>query len=197
MPAFLGQIIANLVLALGFMTLLQEQVRQQLSELSRTDPLTGLLNRRGLLDLLERDLERARRTQRSLSLALFDIDHFKRINDRNGHAAGDEVLRAFAGRMANESRKGDIAARWGGEEFVLVMPETSLPQATQVAERIRLATRITPLASSTGTITVSGGVAELNPAADTTQSVDQLVKVADRRMYQAKLSRDTITAVDN
>ncbi len=191
----LTQIVVSLLLTLGFMTLLQEQVRQQLAELSTSDALTGLLNRRGLMTLLERDIERAHRAKRPLSLVIFDIDHFKKVNDRYGHATGDEVLRGFASRLTKYSRRGDITARWGGEEFVMVLPDTDVAQAVRVAERVRKETRASPLCDRAEiSVTVSGGVAECVLSLNTAEDIEQLMRTADERLYSAKMTRDQICA---
>jgi diguanylate cyclase (GGDEF)-like protein len=109
---------------------------EELSSLSEIDRLTGLLNRRGLERVLEMEIERAQRTRSSLGLALLDLDDFKLINDRYGHSAGDAVLEAFASILKTNIRKTDRAARFGGEEFVLLLPGTGLIQAQNFLKRI-------------------------------------------------------------
>ncbi len=167
--------------------MLQDQLRTRNAELDllgRTDVLTGLYNRRHLDEVLLREHRDASRHGDPLSVLLFDLDHFKQVNDGYGHPAGDLVLRAFADRVSGAIRVGDIAGRWGGEEFVVVLPRTSLPGAIQVAERIRLATRATSVRVGTTEIamTVSGGCAE-GPG----DSADALVDLADTCMYRAKV----------
>jgi two-component system cell cycle response regulator len=153
--------------------------------LSRTDPLTGLYNRRHL------DLELARRRSDAvrhgdpLCLLLLDLDHFKEINDTYGHPAGDLVIRAFADLLRAELRAGDVAGRWGGEEFMVILPRTDLDGAVEVGERIRSAAAAEPIAGEGAqiTVTVSGGCA-LGPGA----SPEAMLRVADACLYQAKLS---------
>jgi two-component system cell cycle response regulator len=154
--------------------------------LATTDMLTGLLNRRAFLDAIERERARSDRHAFPLSLLLLDIDHFKRVNDGRGHAAGDAVLRGVARILASVARKSDFVARWGGEEFVLALPQTSEAGARVAAERVRRAVaaeshqmpdRGLPL-----TVTASIGAA----SAEAPWSVDQLVTAADAAMYAAK-----------
>lgn len=107
-----------------------------LKSLSRTDPLTGLANRAGLMAVVEADLERARRFGRPLSIVMLDLDHFKRVNDAHGHLVGDQVLIQFAGLLRDEARQVDTVCRWGGEEFLLLCNETTATQAQALAKRI-------------------------------------------------------------
>lgn len=172
---------------------LQDQLRQRNAELdllSRTDALTGLNNRRHLEEELARHHENAIRHLDPLCVLLLDIDHFKRVNDRYGHPAGDVVLSVFARRLRAELRAGDVAGRWGGEEFLVILPRTDLDGVLEVAERIRHAIAVTPI-SAAGvdiSVTVSGGCA-LGPA----ESVGGLLQAADTRLYEAKeAGRDQI-----
>jgi two-component system cell cycle response regulator len=165
---------------------LQDQLLErnvELERLSRTDALTGLYNRWHLVDELARQRKTADRHREPLAVILFDIDHFKRINDTYGHPAGDLVLCEFARRLPEELRAGDVAGRWGGDEFLVVMPRTDIEGAAAAAERIRLATANTPVlaAGQPITVTVSGGCA-VGPSNDT----DELIKTADAKLYQAK-----------
>jgi diguanylate cyclase (GGDEF)-like protein len=165
---------------------LQDQLWERNAELdrmSRSDALTGLYNRWHLEDELARQRSTARRHHNQLAVVLFDIDHFKRVNDTHGHPAGDLVLCEFARRLGEELRAGDIAGRWGGEEFLVILPRTDLAGAVEVAERIRSATAATPIAAAGQqiTVTVSGGCA-LGPA----DAPEELLHTADTRLYQAK-----------
>jgi two-component system, cell cycle response regulator len=165
---------------------LQDQLWERNTELdriSRTDSLTGLHNRRHLEDELQRQRNTARRHHDQLAVVLFDIDHFKHVNDTYGHPTGDLVLCEFARRLGQELRAGDIAGRWGGEEFLIILPRTDLAGAVHIAERIRIVTAATPIttAGQEITITVSGGCA-LGPA----QDPDELIQIVDTRLYQAK-----------
>jgi two-component system cell cycle response regulator len=165
---------------------LQDEVQQRNAELdriSRTDGLTGLFNRRHLDEELARRNTDSLRHHEPICLLLLDLDHFKHINDTYGHPAGDLVLRAFADRISLGLRAGDIAGRWGGEEFLVILPRTDLAGALEVAERIRSATAAAPVtAAGQGIdVRVSGGCA-LGPG----DSVEALVHLADQCLYQAK-----------
>jgi two-component system cell cycle response regulator len=164
----------------------------ELNRISRTDSLTGLYNRWHLDDVIARESSTARRHGDQLSIVLFDIDHFKHVNDTFGHPAGDLVLVEFARRMTDELRAGDIAGRWGGEEFLLILPRTDMAGALQVAERVRTATAATPVLATADSIpiTVSGGC-----ATGSTASPGELIDLADGRLYQAKTNgRNRIVA---
>lgn len=157
-----------------------------LLELSNTDHLTGLFNRRYLMETLEKELQRCGRKGGCLSLIILDIDHFKAVNDTYGHLQGDVVLQKVALNMQKELRSYDIAARYGGEEFVAVLPDATQKEAIFVADRIRQSIQgikfsgaLSPLS-----ITVSLGVATF-PAQNCT-TVDEFLKCADDALYRAK-----------
>ena len=155
--------------------------------MATTDLLTGLLNRRAFLESTGREVARTKRYNDSLSVILLDVDHFKQINDRRGHAAGDMVLAAVGQLLNRALRTCDIVARWGGEEFVLVLPSTSLEGAAQVAERVRELLESAAFADGNGDVipvTASFGVANYT----TGETLEQVVDRADRAMYLAKSS---------
>ena len=157
-----------------------------LLELSNTDHLTGLFNRRFLMEALDKEVQRARRKEGQVALLLLDIDHFKRVNDTHGHLQGDVVLQKVAMHIQKELRSYDVAARYGGEEFVAVLPDTSMKEAFNVADRIRLSVQgmrfAGPLANER--ITVSMGVALFpSPRFD---DIDGLLRTADEALYLAK-----------
>jgi len=163
---------------------------EEVRALSIRDPLTGVFNRVYLMERLPQELKRSRRYGHPLSLIMCDIDHFKSVNDRHGHRAGDEVLRDFARRVAGSIRIDiDWMARYGGEEFLIVLPETDLPPACVVAERLRRLVEETPfnLKEGESCITASFGVAVYHPAQQTGPiTFDQLMEQADGFLYQAK-----------
>jgi two-component system cell cycle response regulator len=177
---------------------------EQLVREATRDPLTGLRNRRHFFSELERDLGRAVRARRTLSVLFVDIDSFKAVNDQHGHAAGDDVLREVARRIEATIRTTDVAARYGGEEFVVMLPDTMLMDAHQVAERVRHVVKETPVSvpGLTKHVTVSIGVAELAevqppPRLETPEQTNEvitaLLNLADRRLYEAKSSgRDRV-----
>ena len=154
--------------------------------LATTDMLTGLLNRRAFLDAIERERARSDRHAFPLSILLLDVDHFKRINDERGHAAGDVVLQGVARILAGVARKSDFVARWGGEEFVVALPQTSEAGARIAGERVRRAVAAETHAVSDGgepvRVTVSVGVA----SSDAPWAIEALVGSADAAMYAAK-----------
>ncbi len=166
----------------------------QVEQIAVTDELTGLLNRRGFLQLGEREFERAMRFKRPLAALMFDLDHFKVVNDTYGHPAGDQVLRALTACFRQNTRGIDVVGRYGGEEFVLLLPETPLPEAVQIAERLResIAALSVPACPSNGDslvddvhITVSIGVAVLAPGI---RKLSVLIELSDQAMYRAKAS---------
>lgn len=161
------------------------QANRKLQTLAHTDPLTGTSNRRQFHLSAERELARARRQQEPICLLMLDIDHFKRINDQHGHDAGDRVLRELAGTARKMLREPDLLARFGGEEFVALLPNTALDSARTVAERLRVKLselRIPDLPQQAPIrITVSIGVAPLDQF-----DLDQALKEADRALYLAK-----------
>jgi two-component system cell cycle response regulator len=164
---------------------LQESYRRSLS-LALTDELTGLYNRRYLFAHLDELIGRVHKDGISAAVLLFDIDHFKQVNDTYGHPAGDDVLRELAARTVNSVRSVDLVARFGGEEFVVVMPETDLAIAASVAERVRAAVAREPFAlrgiGEKLLVTISVGVA----AAGDQDDRDKLLKRADDALYAAK-----------
>lgn len=158
------------------------RLEAKLREQSIRDPLTGLYNRRYVNEILERELARIRRVGSSLAIMMFDVDHFKRLNDTLGHDAGDRVLRELGAELRATFRASDVASRWGGEEFVVVLPDSTLDKAAERAERLRVA--IVGLESRfTTPVTVSIGVAAAPPLEpDSTQ----LLEAADQALYAAK-----------
>jgi diguanylate cyclase (GGDEF)-like protein len=160
---------------------------QQLEELLMIDDKTGLYNFREFQRRLNEEWHRAERYSLPLSLVFFDLDHFKRINDKLGHQAGDRALQEFATLVAGGARTNDFAARYGGEEFAVILPHTDGEMAVRVAERIRRATSaFVFLADETPTrITVSAGVSTY-PSPSQIESMDALLRAADMALYRAK-----------
>jgi diguanylate cyclase len=155
---------------------------RQLEDLASTDELTGLCNRRHFLRLASRELDSLRHG-RQHGLALMDLDHFKRINDVHGHAAGDRVLQTFAAVALACLREGDVVARYGGEEFVLLLPNTEADQFTACCERLREAfSRAEPLGVQVGSQSVSIGMTLLTMH----DNLDEALQRADQALYQAK-----------
>lgn len=150
---------------------------------ARTDPLTSLMNRRAVLEQGERAFQRSRSGAAALSAIMADLDHFKRVNDEHGHQAGDAVLAGVATILQRSVRPGDLCARFGGEEFLLLLPETTLDEAQQLAERLRAKVEQTSPEHCNGiACTASFGVAALGHET----RLEQLISRADRAMYAAK-----------
>ena len=172
---------------------LQEALRQQ----STRDALTGLFNRRFLEESLERELRRAVRANLPVGLIMFDLDHFKSFNDRFGHDAGDAVLREMGACLSKSARAEDIPCRFGGEEFLLILPGAALDGACTSAERLRSQAQgltVMHQGRSVGTITVSVGVAAFP---DHGSSAKELITAADAALYQAKREgRDRVVVAD-
>jgi diguanylate cyclase (GGDEF)-like protein len=160
---------------------------EETRQLASTDELTGLANHRQFYQQLAREVRRAQRYKRPLTLLMLDLDHFKGYNDRYGHLAGDHALRETGEVLRRNARDVDILARYGGEEFAVILPETDLNQAAFQAERIRAAIATHPYrgkeSSPDGDITVSIGVAMLTPGM---RKIEQLVHDADQALYRAK-----------
>jgi two-component system cell cycle response regulator len=172
------------------LTLVLDNARlsQRLHEMSALDGLTRQLNHRAIYDRLTEELERARRYKYPLSVVLCDFDHFKEVNDRHGHLAGDAVLREGAAALRRCLRSTDLLGRYGGEEFLAVLPQVDLPAACAAAERLRQALEGVPVLLESGAqagITGSFGVASRNELAALATG-DLLVSLADRRLYEAK-----------
>ncbi|WP_051221414.1 GGDEF domain-containing protein [Conexibacter woesei] len=187
------ELIARVRVAYRSRQLLDLALRRysNLEDLAYRDELTELPNRRGASRQIDVLLSRARRHGHQLALLLIDADRFKRVNDEHGHAAGDVVLREIAARLRERVRREDIVGRWGGEEFVIALPETTPDGAAAVAESLREAIAGTPIEAGDDLrlgVTVSIGV-----AAWTGQELEELVDRADRALYAAKAAgRDRV-----
>jgi len=163
-----------------------QEANRQLEALATTDDLTGLHNRRRFLETLSAEFERSRRYANPPVLAMFDVDHFKTINDARGHAFGDQVLKRIAEDVRHSARTTDTVARYGGDEFLLLMPNTAVPEALSVVERIRRHVAQMPLTGigQTVQVTLSAGVAEADPAAG--EAANDLLRKADEALQAAK-----------
>jgi diguanylate cyclase (GGDEF)-like protein len=165
---------------------IEADYHEEIYRLTITDALTGIHNKRHLLEFLERELTRSTRHERPLAVVLFDIDHFKAINDHHGHLAGDLVLRELTQRLRKEVRRDELFARYGGEEFVVVLPETTLEGAVHVAERLRAlaADESFDYNGQALTVTISLGVAGSTGCENLTPL--EFIGRADAKLYQAK-----------
>ncbi len=196
-----AELVARIKVQLKIKTL-QDSLKESnhaLLELSNTDPLTRLNNRRCLMDSLEREFKRSERSKSPLSLIMLDIDHFKKVNDSYGHQEGDVVLVALADMLRRHLREYDMAARFGGEEFALVLPDTEIVRAVQVAERLRESASEMTFSGILKNLklTISLGVA-CYPRGNRIKSVDDLIRIADYALYNAKgAGRDRVEVMDS
>jgi diguanylate cyclase (GGDEF)-like protein len=175
-----------------------EDMRRRLHELATTDPLTGLRNRRHFIHWAQRELDLAHRHDLPLAMLVLDIDHFKRINDAHGHVVGDQVLIEIGRRCSATLRGTDLLARWGGEEFIALLPNTPEPLARLLGERLRsaVAAPIQLPHGATVQATVSVGVTGRSAGSGhgPASTLDELTQAADRALYEAKRSgRDRVS----
>jgi diguanylate cyclase (GGDEF)-like protein len=192
---YVNMVIPFLALALVsyYFRLASTDAERRLERVAATDPLTGLLNRRSMSARLMEEEARHLRTGAPFALILADVDHFKRINDAHGHAVGDRVLTSVAGVLHGSLRTQDAAARWGGEEFLLLLPDTDLEGAEEVASRLRrdVQERLPELRGMPVDLTLTFGVAAYTPA----PSVDACLKAADDALYRGKAEgRDRVVS---
>ena len=183
-----GELVARVKVQLKI-KMLQDALKrsnQLLLDLSNTDPLTGIFNRRYFMDALEKEFLRAHRKHTPLILALMDIDHFKRINDKFGHPQGDQVLISQAAVIQRELRRYDIIARYGGEEFILLLPETAYDEGLAVVERLRTAVENMRLPAPLDVLTITASLGISIYPAERITSVYDLIHEADAALYRAK-----------
>jgi diguanylate cyclase (GGDEF)-like protein len=158
-----------------------EEARQMIEEIAITDQLTEVFNRRHIMSRLEEEFEQVKRLKKNVSCIMADIDNFKHINDSYGHLVGDQVLKAISHRIRNTVRAYDILGRYGGEEFLIIMPDTTLEEARGLAERIRI--RVKEEKVNTTTVTMSLGVVCVE---ESDRSLDDIIRRADQNLYSAK-----------
>jgi diguanylate cyclase (GGDEF)-like protein len=187
MQLYLGVLVAALTVAASVFSTVLARMGERQRSLSRRESLTGCFNRRAFYELFPREVERARRLGQGVAIVFLDLDHFKLINDRYGHETGDRVLQQLSARLRGIIRETDLLFRWGGEEFVILLPHTSPGEAPALAERIRAATAERPFVANeshpTVAVTVSVGVAG---AATWPVDPDALLARADAACYRAK-----------
>jgi diguanylate cyclase (GGDEF)-like protein len=198
-PFDAGELIARVKVQLKIKSLQDElkKTNEMLKQLSNTDPLTGLFNRRYMEEMLAKEMQRAERKGGHLSLVLLDIDHFKRVNDQYGHQVGDQVLAVVAGLAKVGLRSYDFVSRYGGEEFVLTLPETAHEDALLIAERLRSRVQMHAFSGMLRgyNATVSLGVATY--PTDFITSTGDLIREADEAMYRAKAAgRNRVYSMD-
>jgi diguanylate cyclase (GGDEF)-like protein len=181
----MGYVVLALALHATLLALVIGKLVRELAALSRYDALTGLLNRRAIQEELDRQMQHARRTRETFAVLMIDIDRFKSINDRHGHAVGDLALKHVAARLHTDLREVDRVGRFGGEEFVVMLPAAQLAQAREVAERLRAAIAGSDVANASPTLRVSISIGVAECAATDGDSSAALIR-ADTALYQAK-----------
>ena len=176
----------------------RKTLEDRLRFMATRDNLTGLFNRGHFFELAEQELERARRHGHPISIVMLDVDHFKQFNDRYGHATGDEVLRSLADTLKKGLRSHDIPARFGGEEFLALLPETDHEEAFDVAERLRQRVEASPLRSDEhGTLTITASLGVSSGHGDELPPLDRLIESADQGLYASKkVGRNRVSRVD-
>jgi diguanylate cyclase (GGDEF)-like protein len=195
--AVAGTAGALVIVLLSYILISNLRHRRQLMRLATEDNLTGMPNRGRTAELATAALEAAAEQHRPLTVAIMDLDHFKTINDRYGHAAGDYVLREFARVSRGSLRAADILGRWGGEEFLLILPETTLDAALASVERLRVLALTIQVPSSTADdplrVTLSAGLAT---TAEGARSLDEIIARADTALYEAKNQGRDLVRID-
>jgi len=166
----------------------QQQIQNQLQQLAVTDALTGLFNWRYLSVSLDHEFEQCLRYQKGLSCLMLDLDHFKQINDTYGHTSGDFVLKEFSARLKKAIRTADIGFRYGGEEFVVLLPHTDLESAKVIAERILTACRTKPFEIDGQSVAVTVSIGAACFKAHGPQTAEEMLATADKLLYEAKQS---------
>jgi diguanylate cyclase (GGDEF)-like protein len=163
----------------------RRRLEEELQRLAISDSLTGIFNRRHFFEIAKREMERSKRYKHHLTIILFDIDRFKRVNDTYGHQTGDQVLQILSALWRENLREIDVIARYGGEEFIVLLPETNLESAQQVAERLRVkvAEQNVPVGKDYISFTISLGVASGDHGE---HALDKVLSCADQALYTAK-----------
>jgi diguanylate cyclase (GGDEF)-like protein len=176
----------------GFILMISQRLQNSLHDLAMNDMLTRVRNRRAMHELLNYELRRAERRIKDFSIILLDIDHFKRVNDLHGHDTGDEALKWMAANLQSSARHGDTVSRWGGEEFLILLPATELEEAIGVAERMRTYIESTEFKFKDISlqITFSAGVS----CSKDHPNIDDLCKIADQALYIAKSTRNRVVS---
>ncbi|GBO56456.1 diguanylate cyclase/phosphodiesterasewith PAS/PAC sensor [Pseudanabaena sp. lw0831] len=181
------------LLTTGFIMMVCQRLYYDLKVAANTDVLTHLLNRRAMMHQLEIAMNQFYRSDRTFAIILIDVDFFKRVNDVYGHDGGDMVLIHLAQILQTKMRKADSASRWGGEEFLILLPDTTLDQAHELAERLRSYVETNPTPSNIQ-ITISLGIAVIRQHGN---SVESLITAADHALYAAKKNGRNLVAIAN
>jgi diguanylate cyclase (GGDEF)-like protein len=197
-PSLTGRISVLLLFILsylwtaGFILMVSQRLQSDLNDLAMNDALTRVRNRRAMQEMLNFEMRRVDKEVKDFSIILLDVDHFKKVNDTYGHDVGDIVLQWLASTLQVNMRVQDVVARWGGEEFLILLPDTTLDEAVEIAERLRFLVDSSSVETPSEPlhITFSGGVS----SSTTTRSVDELCKIADQALYIAKETRNRVVS---
>ncbi|WP_342052149.1 MULTISPECIES: GGDEF domain-containing protein [unclassified Cupriavidus] len=188
-------VIVSFLFTLSYALALQERLRLRILQLSITDSLTGALNRRGAVSILNDAWARASAERHPIAIAMVDLDNFKRINDQYGHSAGDAALQAFADTVTRLKRQSDVFVRWGGEEFLLMLPRTELGQAQHFLARLRDHLKALPLTPALPFhLEFSAGLAD-SRAAVAARDFETALRAVDKALYRAKVDRNRVEIV--
>jgi diguanylate cyclase len=179
-------------------TIALERALQKLEELSNTDQLTGIKNRRFMDSFLEQEFSRALRNGKCISIMLMDVDHFKSVNDTHGHLVGDECLKEIAKRISDQvGRSADLVARYGGEEFCVILPDTDYDGTKSVAERIRMSVEVDPISTSVGPLSLTISVGGCISVPSDSDKLFALLEEADKALYESKKQGRNLTTLIN
>lgn len=193
--ALMLDFMVSFLFTLSYALALQEQLRMRIQQLSITDSLTGALNRRGAVSILHDEWARAADQRHPIAIAMVDLDHFKRINDQYGHSVGDVALQTFSGAVAALKRKSDVFVRWGGEEFLLLLPRTDLHQAQHLLGRLRETLKGMPLTPALPFhLEFSAGLADSQATAGI-NDFEAMLRAVDKALYRAKVDRNRVEVV--
>lgn len=193
--ALMMDVIVSFLFTLSYALALQERLRLRILQLSITDALTGALNRRGAVSILNDAWARASAERHPIAIAMVDLDNFKRINDQYGHSAGDAALQAFADTVTRLKRQSDVFVRWGGEEFLLMLPRTDLGQAQHFLARLRDHLKALPLTPALPFhLEFSAGLAD-SRAAVAAPDFEATLRAVDKALYRAKVDRNRVEIV--
>jgi diguanylate cyclase (GGDEF)-like protein len=190
----LALFILSFIWTAGFILMVSQRLQSSLSEMAMNDSLTQLHNRRAMDRMLDSEMARVHQEMANFSIILMDIDRFKEINDSYGHDVGDRVLQWFASTLQKNLRLQDVVARWGGEEFLILLPDTPVDEAVRIADRLRvlIASEQVDLASEAIHVTFSAGIA----SSTLNRDVRHLCQVADQALYEAKQTRNRVISLD-
>jgi diguanylate cyclase (GGDEF)-like protein len=186
----IGLFISSFLWSIGFLLMVSHRLQADLNELAMLDSLTRISNRRAMAAHLEAEFARFARTNIDFSVLLVDVDHFKTVNDRYGHEIGDQALYDVAQLMKSALRKHDVISRWGGEEFLILLPGSTQGEALEIGERLRLLVQHSKLTFNGHEVSLTVSIGVGNSAF--CEDVDNIYKSSDKALYKAKLTRNAV-----